>query len=217
MTSAPIHNWFSCLSAGLMKTLTNDWRRRCCGAVWSFSSGSPECVRAWPHGSAIKTRTERRTEAPCRREVMVEFSDTVNRTTRLPLVSECFVYVGIMRLYTGLSFRADPNNERCGGIFNTGVVANFLQSVRLPLKIIFITGSIYGEHIYTSLIPCILTHDVHLRKFTEALIYTYNTMQYHRLIYIRKFINLISPPRKLRSKNPKVALNLWQKLGKKLR
>jgi len=28
---------------------------------------------------------------------------------------------------------------------------------------------------------------------------------------------LISPPRKLRSKNPKVALNLWQKLRKKLR
>jgi len=28
---------------------------------------------------------------------------------------------------------------------------------------------------------------------------------------------LLSPPRKLRSKNPKVALNLWQKLRKKLR
>ena len=46
----------------------------------------------------------------------------------------------------------------------------------------------------------------------QQLIYT---AQYHVASILHSV--LCSPPRKLRSKNPKVALNLWQKLRKKLR
>jgi len=38
----------------------------------------------------------------------------------------------------------------------------------------------------------------------------------HLCIQLAVTLMLISPPRKLRSKNPKVALNLWQKLRKKV-